>query len=159
MGGRMDVSDNSSTNSKMVSDFKELRIYKLAFKAAKELQEQSVGWPESEKYAMTDQVRRSSRSVCANIAEAWFKRRYPNHFVNKLSDASSEAAETIVWIGFAQEYDYLDDETATTLEDRYRQTIGGLVKMMNNPDPWCGPSSKVNEPEFSYDATNLNESS
>jgi len=80
----------------MVSDFKELRIYELAFEAAKELQERSNTWPKSEKYAMIDQIRRSSRSVCANIAEAWFKRRHPDHFVNKLSDASSEAAETIV---------------------------------------------------------------
>lgn len=159
MGGGMDVSDKSNQALEMVSDFKELRIYKFAFEAAKELQEQSVEWPRSEKYAMTDQVRRSSRSVCANIAEAWFKRRYPDHFVNKLSDASSEAAETIVWIGFAQEYGYLDAETATALEDRYRQTIGGLVKMMNNPDPWCGPSSEVSEPEFSYDAPTLNKSS
>jgi four helix bundle protein len=136
----------------MVSDFKELRIYELAFEAAKELQEQSSTWPKSEKYAMTDQVRRSSRSVCANIAEAWFKRRYPNHFVNKLSDASSESAETIVWLGFAQEYDYLDEETASAIEKKYRQTIGGLVKMMNNPDPWCGPSSNVQEPCLEYEA-------
>ncbi len=143
----------------MVSDFKELRIYKHAFHAAKTLQEISAKWPDSEKYAMTDQIRRSSRSVCANIAEAWFKRRYPDHFVNKLSDASSEAAETIVWIGFAQEYDYLNEDTATELEDRYRQTIGGLVKMMNNPDPWCGPSSEVSEPELPYGAGSAQESS
>lgn len=136
----------------MVSDFKELRIYRLAFEAAKELQDRSTEWPESEKYAMIDQIRRSSRSVCANVAEAWFKRRYPDHFVNKLSDASSEAAETIVWIGFAKEYDYLDEETAVMLEKKYRQTIGGLVKMMNNPDRWCGPASEVNEPDSHYDA-------
>ena len=135
----------------MVSDFKELRIYRHAFKAAKMLQKKSAEWPESEKYAMIDQVRRSSRSVCANIAEAWFKRRYPDHFVNKLSDASSEAAETIVWIGFAQEYSYLDEDMASKLENRYRQTIGGLVKMMNDPDQWCGPSSEIGEPEPRYD--------
>lgn len=143
----------------MVSDFKELRIYELAFDAAKELQERSSKWPKSEKYAMTDQVRRSSRSVCANIAEAWFKRRYPDHFVNKLSDASSEAAETIVWIGFAQEYDYLDEETASGIEKKYRQTIGGLVKMMNNPDPWCGPSSQAQEPAIEYNVPDLEKGS
>ena len=142
----------------MVSDFKELRIYQRAFQAAKTLQEHSEGWPESEKYAMTDQIRRSSRSVCANIAEAWFKRRYPDHFVSKLSNASSEAAETIVWIGFAQEYHYLDEEMASQLENRYRQTIGGLVKMMNNPDPWCGPSSGISEPELQYDVSKAQES-
>jgi four helix bundle protein len=142
----------------MVSDFKELRIYQHAFQAAKTLQALSGDWPDSEKYAMSDQIRRSSRSVCANIAEAWFKRRYPDHFVSKLSDASSEAAETIVWIEFAQEYDYLSKDTAVELEDRYRQTIGGLIKIMNNPDPWCGPSSEVHEPELQYDALNVQKS-
>jgi four helix bundle protein len=77
---------------------------------------------------MTDQVRRSSRSVCANIAEAWFKRRYPKHFVNKLTDASREAAETIVWTGFAQEYGYLNEQTAAAIEKKYRQTIGDWSK-------------------------------
>jgi four helix bundle protein len=138
----------------MVSDFKELRIYQHALEAAKTLQEHSAGWPTSEQYAMTDQVRRSSRSVCANIAEAWFKRRYPDHFVSKLSDASSEAAERIVWIGFAQEYGYLEEDMASELETLYRQTIGGLVKMMNNPDSWCGPSSEVSEPENLYETPN-----
>lgn len=135
----------------MVSDFKQLRVYKHAFEAAKELQEQSANWPNSEQYAMTDQVRRSSRSVCANIAEAWFKRRYPDHFVSKLSDASSEAAETIVWIGFALEYGYLDEKTASSLEKKYRQTIGGLIKMINNPEPWCGPSEQLEEPGIRYE--------
>lgn len=134
----------------MVSDFKELRIYKLSFEAAKVLQDRSKDWPKSEKYALTDQIRRSSRAVCANIAEAWFKRRYPDHFVSKLSDASSEAAETIVWIGFAQEYEYPSEETASHLENHYRETIGGLVKMMDNADAWCGPSSDVSEPELEY---------
>jgi four helix bundle protein len=143
----------------MVTDFKELRIYKLAFEAAKELQEQSREWPRSERYAMVDQIRRSSRSVCANIAEAWFKRRYPDHFVNKLSDASSEAAETIVWIGFAQEYDYLDAEQAAELETKYRQTIGGLVKMMNNSDRWCGPSTTIEESDLDYESSNVQENS
>ena len=141
----------------MVSDFKDLRVYELAFEAAKELQDQSKTWPESEKYAMIDQIRRSSRSVCANIAEAWFKRRYPDHFVNKLSDASSEAAETIVWIDFAQEYGYLDAEQAAELGQKYRQTIGGLVKMMNNSDRWCGPSSKIEEPDLDFKSSNIEE--
>lgn len=100
---------------------------------------------------MVDQIRRSSRSVCANIAEAWFKQRYPDHFVSKLSDASSEAAETIVWIGFALEYSYLDEKTASSLETRYRQTIGGLIKMIDNPEPWCDPSNEIEEPDIPYE--------
>jgi four helix bundle protein len=141
----------------MVSDFKDLRIYELAFEAAKELQDRSRTWPTSEKYAIIDQIRRSSRSVCANIAEAWFKRRYPDHFVSKLSDASSEAAETIVWIDFAQEYGYLDADDAAELEKKYRQAIGGLVKMMNNSDRWCGPSDKLQEPDLAYVTSNIQE--
>lgn len=99
----------------MVTDFKELRTYQRAFEAAMQIFELSEGWPSNEKYALTDQIRRSSRSVCANIGEAWFKRQYPNHFASKLSDACSEAAETIVWIDFARDCNYLPDNAAKSL--------------------------------------------
>ena len=78
-----------------VSRFEELRVYERAFELASQIFELSASWPKEERYALTDQVRRSSRSVCANIAEAWCKRRYPKHFVSKLSDAHGEAAETV----------------------------------------------------------------
>ena len=107
----------------MVPDFKELRGCQHAFEAAKTPQKHSAEGPQSEKYAMTDQIPRSSRSVCSNIAEAWFRRRAPDHFANRLSDASSEAAETIVWIGFAQEYDYIDQEMASALENQSFNTM------------------------------------
>ena len=136
----------------MVKDFKDLRVYEQAFEAAIQIQELSASWPKSEKYALTDQIRRSSRSVCSNIGESWLKRRYPNHFISKLSDASSEAAETIVWLDFAREFGLIDDSTAKQLENEYRRTIGGLVKMMNNPDPWCAPSNEVKEEDAYYNA-------
>lgn len=101
---------------------------------------------------MTAPVRRSLGSVCSPIAEAWFKRRYPKHFVDTLSDAGSEAADTIVWIGFDQEYDDRNDQTASAIEKKYRQTIGGLVKTTNTPDSWCSPSSEAQEPSLQYDA-------
>ena len=86
----------------MVTDYRDLRVYKRAFSALMQIFEASKRWPPEEKYALTDQIRRSSRSICANIGEAWFKRRYPKHFVSKISDAASEASETLVWIEFAE---------------------------------------------------------
>jgi four helix bundle protein len=120
----------------VVSDFKDLRVYRDAFDCANEIFRLSMSWPLNEQYAITDQIRRSSRSVCANIGEAWFKRDYPKYFSSKLSDALSEASETIVWLDFASEYGYLSTE-AEELETRYRRIIGGLVKMMVNADQWC----------------------
>jgi four helix bundle protein len=150
-GGCIEVQDSRKQGGvEMVRDFKELRVYRQSYAAAKRIQELSETWPRQEQYAMTDQIRRSSRSVCANIAESWFKRRYPNAFVSKLSDACSEAAETIVWIGFARDYRMLDQEDADSLESDYRHTIGGLVTMMNNPHPWCGPSSRISEDDVPY---------
>ena len=83
---------------------------------------------------MTDQIRRSSRSVCANIAEGWRKRRYPNAFVSKLSDADAESAETQVWLEFAAKCGYLDQAVTDELEKAYSHTMGKLVNMMNRPE-------------------------
>ena len=102
---------------------------------------------------MTDQIRRASRAVCANIAEGWLKRRYPKHFVSKLSDAASEAAEVLVWLDFATAAGYLNTETSAELERTYRQTIGGLVRMQQRPDQWCLPAHSVREEDFPYDPT------
>ncbi|MFQ5571376.1 MAG: four helix bundle protein [Rhodothermales bacterium] len=134
----------------MIRDFQELRVYRRAFEAATKIYELSKRWLKEEQYALTDQVRRSSRSVCANIAEAWFKRRYPKHFVSKLSDAGSEASETLVWIDFARQCGYLSDQEATILHEEYRNISGGVVKMMTQPEKWCAFSSSVREEEVSY---------
>ena len=135
----------------MIEDFRELRVYQRAFEMATIVFEWSKEWPPEERYALTDQVRRSSRAICANIAEAWFKRSYPKHFTSKLSDASSEAAETLVWIDFAERCGYLDQETADALHNECRAILGGLVKMITQPQKWCS-SARVREEPFPYDA-------
>src|SRR5450755_1372329 len=93
----------------------ELDVYKKAFDGAMNVFERSKSFPKEEMYSLTDQIRRSSRSVCANLAEAWRKRRYEAAFVAKLSDAETEAAETQVWIEFAVKCSYLDRATAAEL--------------------------------------------
>jgi four helix bundle protein len=116
-----------------------------------QLFELSKAWPEEETYSLTDQIRRSSRSACANIAEAWYKRLYEKHFVSKLSDANSEAAETIVWLDIASNCGYLQREKAEQFESGYREIIGGLVSMMDQSENWCAPS-RVNENAAEYEA-------
>lgn len=93
-----------------VERFEDLRVYRDSFEAAMHIFEASKRWPKSEKYSLTDQIRRSSRAVCANISEAWFKRSYPKHFASKLSDATSEAAETLTWLRFAERCGYFNSD-------------------------------------------------
>lgn len=119
-----------------------LHVYQTARVNAMQLFDLSKRWPKAERYSLTDQARRSSRSVCANMAEAWAKRLYPKHFVSKLSDAHGEAEETRVWVGFAHDCGYIDREAAVALEADYRRVVGGLVKMMRNPSQWCGPARR-----------------
>ncbi|MFC1484799.1 four helix bundle protein, partial [Candidatus Neomarinimicrobiota bacterium] len=93
-------------------------------------------FPVEERYALIDQIRRSSRSVCANIAEAWYKRRYPAAFVSKLSDADAEAAETIVWLDYALKCAYVVENDHATLLDSYTHICAQLTKMMSSPNKW-----------------------
>lgn len=93
-------------------------------------------FPPEEKYSMVDQMRRSSRSVCTNIAEAWRKRKYPAHFVSKLSDAAGEADETRVWLEFAFHCKYIEKKIFDDLDTRYDLILGQLVKMMSEPKKW-----------------------
>ena len=99
--------------------------------------ELTKNWPLEERYSATDQIRRSSRSVCANLAEAWRKRRYPAHFVSKLSDSDSEAAETEVWIDFGFNCNYLKDDDYEILKDNYDHIERMLTKMISSPGKWC----------------------
>jgi four helix bundle protein len=119
-----------------IRHFRELEVYQLVMAAAMKLFELSKRFPLEEKYSLTDQVRRSSRSVCANIGEAWRKRRYPNAFVSKLSDAEAEAAETQVWIEFAVKCGYLDPEVAVELDKSYDIIQGKIITMLTNPEKW-----------------------
>ncbi len=120
-----------------IRHFRELDVYQLAMKTSMILFELSKAFPLEERYSLTDQVRRSSRSVCANIAEAWRKRRYPNAFVSKLSDAEAEAAETQVWIEFSVKSGYLDPNDADKLDKQYESIQGKLIQMLSHPDQWC----------------------
>jgi four helix bundle protein len=114
--------------------FKELNVYQIAYKLAMDIFEITKTFPKEERYSLTDQVRRSSRSICSNIAEAYRKRRYPKHFSSKISDADSEASETTVWIDFAQSCGYIDDECRTTLLNQYNEVGKMLGGMANNPE-------------------------
>lgn len=108
----------------------------------------SKAFPAEEKYSLTDQMRRCSRSVCANIGEAWRKRRYPNAFVSKLSDAEAEAAETQVWLELATRCGYLEPTVSTELEQTYEHILGKLVNMLSHPDQWAIRSAKEEDGDY-----------
>ena len=114
----------------------ELDVYRKSFEEAMSVFAHSKKFPKDETYSLTDQLRRSSRSVCANIAEAWRKRRYEAAFVSKLSDSETEAAETQVWIEFAVRCGYLDRKAGATLFQSYDEISRILVSMIVNPNPW-----------------------
>jgi four helix bundle protein len=115
---------------------KGIDAYKLSFDSAMEIYELSKLFPKEERYSLTDQVRRSSRSICANIAESFRARRYVKSFISKLSIAEAEAAETQVWIDFAYACGYISKETHDDLFDKYDHTIAMIVKMITNPEDW-----------------------
>ncbi|MDZ4820705.1 MAG: four helix bundle protein [Planctomycetota bacterium] len=119
-----------------IRSFKELRVWQNAMNSAMQIFEVTKTFPPEEKYSMTDQIRRSSRSVAANLSEAWRKRRYPAAFVSKLSDCEGEAAETQTWIEFAKRCNYLTEEQANELDQCYEEILGQLVRMINQPDAW-----------------------
>ena len=114
----------------------DLEVCKLAFSVGMRIFELTKTFPHEERYSLTDQIRRSSRSVCANIAEAWRKRRYPANWISKLSDSESEAAETQTWLQFAVECGYLKRETGIELHKDYDAAIGMLVTMIKHPENW-----------------------
>src|ERR1700757_1870433 len=114
----------------------DLQVYKKAFDAAMLIFQESKKFPREETYSLTDQIRRSSRSVCANLAEAWRKRRYKAAFIAKLSDAESEAAETQVWIEFAVACGYLKRDLIDLFCQAYDEILRMLVAMINRPQSW-----------------------
>jgi four helix bundle protein len=117
----------------------DLQVYNRAFEAAMSVFALSKAFPREETYSLTDQIRRSSRSVCANLTEAWRKRRYDAAFVAKLSDAETEAAETQTWLQFAVKCEYLDRDQATALYKEYDEIIAMLVAMIREPQKWTLP--------------------
>lgn len=120
-----------------IRSYRELRVYQSAFAMAMHVFELTKSFPVEERYSLTDQLRRASRSVCANLAEAWRRRRSAAHFVSKLNDAETEAEESRVWIQFATSCRYLDSATAAKMDEEYGRILGQIVSMINSPDDWC----------------------
>ena len=119
-----------------IRSHRELEVYVLSFKTAMKIFEISKGFPKEETYSLTDQIRRSSRSVCANLAEAFRKRRYPKSFVSKLSDSESEAAETQTWLDFSLNCKYITEAEHHDLNETYDKILGKLVNMSLHPEDW-----------------------
>ena len=114
----------------------DLEVYQLAFTAAMKIFEISKRFPREETYSLTDQIRRSSRSVCSNQAEAFRKRRYPKSFISKLSDSESEAAVTQTWLDFSLKCSYISTKDYDELNETYDNIIGKLVNMSLHPENW-----------------------
>jgi len=120
-----------------IESFKDLIVYQKAYKLALDIFELSKGFPKDEKYSLTDQIRRSSRSITSNLAEAWAKRCYEKSFVNKLTDSLGEELETEVWIDYSKDCGYIQKEAYGNLINEYLEVRKILISMINNPDKWC----------------------
>lgn len=120
----------------IIKSHKELRVYQKAFDCAMKIFNQSRSFPKEEVYSLTDQIRRSSRSVCANIAEAFRRRKYPKSFSSKLNESEAEAAETQNWLDFCLQCSYIDDIFYDELYLAYNEIIGMLVNMQKSPAKW-----------------------
>ena len=119
-----------------IRSHQELEVYILSFDTAMKIFEMSKGFPKEETYSLTDQIRRSSRSVCANLAEAFRKRRYPKSFISKLSDSESEAAESQTWLDFSLKCEYITEAEHHDLDETYNKILGKLVTMSLHPENW-----------------------
>jgi four helix bundle protein len=123
--------------SESIRSFRELRVYQQAFDLQQEIFQLSKRWPAEEKFALTDQIRRSSRSIGANVAEAWAKRSYPAHFTSKLTDADGELQETDHWLTTALACEYLDESQLLELQTPLREIGQGLGKMISMPEKFA----------------------
>ncbi|MBN2020786.1 MAG: four helix bundle protein [Sedimentisphaerales bacterium] len=126
-----------------IESFRDLNVYKLAFELQQEIFEISKKFPKEETYSLTDQIRRASRSIGGNIAEAWHKRRYPAHFLSKLSDSDAEQAETQHWLDTSIECEYITAQQHRVLLEKCQRIGKMLGKMMSNPDSFCGRSENT----------------
>ena len=119
-----------------IRSHKDLIVFKCSFELALQIHQLSKSFPPEEKFSLTDQIRRSSRSVSTNIAEAFRKRRYPKSFISKLSDSEGEAAETQVWLSFAVAFGYLDEKITQELDEKYEQLERQIITMIMSPEKW-----------------------
>lgn len=122
-----------------ISSYKELHVYRNAMDAAMQIFELTKRFPSEEKYSLVDQIRRCSRSVCANLSEAWRKRRYRAALISKLGDSETEAGEVQVWLDFALRCKYVDEAVDKELDAAYDRIIGQIVKMIDEADKWLIP--------------------
>ena len=132
VGGAMSI----EKSSKRINSAKDLHVYQKAYALAMRIFEISKEWPMEERYSLIDQIRRSSRSVCTNLREAWAKRRYKAHFISKLTDADGENGETDTWLNFAKDCQYVSKEQHDDLVSECNSIGAMLGKMLNNPDPF-----------------------
>ena len=127
---------------KLIQHHWELDVYKLSVETSIAIFRASKSWPKEEMYSLTDQIRRSSRSVSGQIAEGWRKRKYEASFVSKLNDAESEAAETQSWLEYSVKCGYMERIAGRELHRAYDRILGKLVNMGNNPGPWLLQKSR-----------------
>lgn len=120
-----------------ISHFRDLEVYQMAFNGAMRIFQLTKTFPQEEKYALVDQIRRASRSVCSNLAEAWRKRKYIAVFRNKLSDALQEASETQCWLEFSLACQYLPNNTFRELDEQYEKIIAMLNAMDKKAEKFC----------------------
>jgi four helix bundle protein len=123
----------------IINNVRELRVYQAAFRTVMEIYRLTEDFPKDEKYSMTDQIRRSSRSVCSNLAEGWHKRRYPAAFINKLTDAIQEASETQTWLEFSLACGYICRKDFEQYLEEYEHIIAQLITMERKTTSFCKP--------------------
>ena len=134
---------DSGTYVKGLRGHRDLRVYQLAYSLAMHIFKESKTFPQEERYSLTSQIRRSSRSVAANIAEGFRKRQYPNMFVSKLADSDAEATETQVWLDFARDCGYLSEEHHKELVARYEEIGMMLHSMIEHPERFAPATQMV----------------
>lgn len=136
--GRSSGSEIRSTLTKMMclmsEGFKSLKVYQMAYALAMEIYELTKTFPKEEIYSLSDQIRRSSRSVCANIGEGYRKRRYPKHFSSKMTDADGECSETMIWVDFAKDCKYITEVKHSDFDKQYQEVGRMLGSMADNPE-------------------------
>lgn len=119
-----------------IRSHEQLEVYQIVYRHAMEISEESKTFPKEERYSLTGQIRKASRSVCSNVADAWRKQRYEAAFIAKLNDAEGEAAETQTWLDFSTSCGYIHLDRARALRARYDRVLGKLVTMIGKPRPW-----------------------
>ncbi|WP_439185263.1 four helix bundle protein [Carboxylicivirga taeanensis] len=120
-----------------INSFRDLIVYQKAYTISMDIFVLTKTFPKEERYSLVDQVRRSSRSICANLSEAWAKRRYEKVFINKLTDCLGEEFETETWLKYSADCEYLSDEEFSKLMSQYEEVRKMLISMINSPEKFC----------------------